>query len=82
MQSEARFKPNLVHSLLQATGSIIAGLGLAAALGNIHWVPEQFRFDNYGWYMVAIGFAMGIPNLNAAIKRAKAAKENGANPGS
>lgn len=42
-------------------GSLLAGVGLADALGNANLVPADWRFPNYGWALLALGVAMMIP---------------------
>ncbi|MBI5331213.1 MAG: chemotaxis protein [Betaproteobacteria bacterium] len=76
---EIRYKPNPIYVVLEIIGSIIMGIGLADALANTSITPQILRFENYAWYMVGIGFLLGVPHLNGLIRFGKSMKEKNAN---
>ncbi len=42
-------------------GMFLAGLGLAEVFAKTNFVPAQFQFENYGWFMIVIGYLLSAP---------------------
>lgn len=58
-------------------GSLLVAFGLMEALAGTQFVPEVWRFPNYGWVMFAAGMAIMIPCVYFLIGAVSVVRKSG-----
>lgn len=57
--------------ILDAIGTVLAGLGLAKYFGGIDVLPASLLLDKSGLMLIVIGAALMLPMMMWIVKRAK-----------
>ena len=61
--------------MLDLFGLAVVGLGLAEQVGEVHFLPEQLRFNGAGLVMMLLGVACMLPLVLKLLKISKLAKQ-------
>lgn len=50
-------------------GTLLAGFGMAEVFAKTNLMPAQWQFENYGWFMVVVGYLLMIPFVVSRFKK-------------
>ena len=78
-----RDRDNMVSAklmVLDGVGTVLLGLGILKQFVGVDVIPEQFRFEHYGYVFIAAGVVLSLPLLLRIISMARAKRESASRP--
>ena len=71
MADVSRTRQTPAYSALAIVGSTLSGVGLAKVIAGIDLLPMRWKFEQYRWYLVGVGFLLGLPHAAGLVRQVK-----------